>query len=42
MSKQYLLGLVIGLLPLSAAMAQVRIYDPGRVVERNVEYRANS
>ncbi|WP_460975497.1 OmpA family protein [Spirosoma knui] len=42
MSKQCLLGIVIGLLPLASVMAQVRIYDPGRVVERNVEYRANS
>ena len=29
-------------LPSPTAQAQVRVNDPGRVVERNVEYRTNS
>ncbi|MFD2570300.1 OmpA family protein [Spirosoma soli] len=42
MSKHLFIGLSACLLPWTITTAQVRINDPGRTVERNVEYRANS
>ena len=42
MNKPFFVGILAGLLPLTGATAQVRVNDPGRVVERNVEYRTNS
>lgn len=42
MNKPFFIGMLVGLLPLAGATAQVRVNDPGRVVERNVEYRTNS
>jgi outer membrane protein OmpA-like peptidoglycan-associated protein len=40
--KSYWLFLLFIVLTSSALQAQIRVNDPGRVVERNVEYRANS
>ena len=42
MSKLLFTFIIAGLLTLADATAQVRVNDPGKVVERNVEYRTNS